>query len=324
MSDTTLLTSLGSRFLLREAESRARRIGDVERRDFAVQLQLARQKLDSAQVLWAHQQYVEGLRLAEESVTESLRSAELCSYVLPTPPVQEGEAGADPLWVLVLRELGARPEHIQDARLCQNGIPGGRPALNGQISVRERGYFQKAIQVSYQVVERLRPVARTPRDIVFSRWGRVAMLAAGFAVTVGLALGTLKLVRSDKQQEVSLRERSARDGFLFREDGSKAVFVVQGETKYFIPSNEEFGALKYSYGNVEVVAPGSLGHLRDKPADGALLKERGNPTVFRFEGGKKRPFASQSAFDKRGFKSQDVKTVPTGSLVNVPVGPPLD
>ena len=321
MSGTPLLTNLGSRFLLREAETRARRFGDVERRDFAVQLQLARQKLDSAQVLWAHQQYVEGLRMAEDSVTEALRSAELCAYILPTPPVDDG---AQPLWAQVLRELGSRPEHIQDARLCASGLPGARPTLNSQITARERGYFQKAIQVSYLVVERLRPAARTPRDIVFSRWGRVVMLAAGFLLVVGLALGTVKLVRADKQQEVSLRERSLRDGFLYREDGSQAVFVVQGGTRYFIPSQPEFNALGFKTASIEVVAPGSLGHLRDKPDDGALLKERGDPTVYRYEGGKRRPIVSQDVFNKRGYKQKDLKTVPTGSLAGLPVGAPIE
>jgi hypothetical protein len=321
MSDTTLLTSLGSRFLLREAETRARRIGDVERRDFAVQLQLARQKLDSAQVLWAHQQYVEGLRLAEESLTESLRAAELCSYVLPTPPVEDA---ADPLWAQVLRELGARPEQIQDAQLCQNGIPGGRPPLNTQITARERGYFQKAIQVSYLVVERLRPVARTPRDIVFSRWGRVAMLAAGVLLAGGLALGTVKLVRADKQQEVSQRERSSRDGFLFREDGSKAVFVVQGGARYLIPSPAEFNALGYKWGNVEVVSPETVAHLQTKPPERALLKERGTSTVFLIEGGTKRPVASEDAFKRAGFKWPDVKTIPVGGIANLTTGKPIE
>jgi hypothetical protein len=320
MSGTHLLNNLGSRFLLREAETRARRFGEVERRDFAVQLQSARQKLDSAQVLWAHQQYVEGLRMAEESVTEALRSAELGAYILPTPPVDDG---AQPLWAQVLRELGTRPEHIQDARLCSNGLPGARPTLNSQITARERGYFQKAIQVSYLVVERLRPAARTPRDIVFSRWGRVAMLAAGFLLVVGLALGTAKVLRAGTQKEVSLRERSLRDGFLFREDGSRAVFVVQGGTKYFIPAQAEFNALGYQSASIEVVAPGSLGHLPDKPADGALLKERGDPTVFRCEGGKRRPFKSDDAFKRHGHQRKDVKVVPTGSLT-LPVGSPIE
>ena len=144
MNGTHLLHSLTSRFLLRDAETRARRFGEVERRDFAVQLALARQKLDSAQVLWAHQQYVEGLRLAEESVTEALRSAELCQYILPAGTAIDD--AAEPVWAQVLRELGSRPEHIQDALLCQRGLPGPRPTLNSQITARERGYFQKAIQ----------------------------------------------------------------------------------------------------------------------------------------------------------------------------------
>ena len=318
----TLLHSLTSRFLLRDAETRARRFGDVERRDFAVQLLLARQKLDSAQVLWAHQQYIEGLRLADESVTEALRSAELCAHLLPAgAPLDDG---SEPVWAQVLRELGSRPEHIQDALVCQNGMPWARPTLNAQIGARERGYFQKAIHVAYQVVERLRPAARTPQDIVFSRWGRVAMLAAGFVLVVALAMGTFKLVKAGQQQAITLRERSSRDGFLFREDGSQAVHVVQGGVRYLIPNPQEFKAFGYQWHNVEVVPPGSLAHLRDKPADRALIKERGASTVFLIEGGTKRPVASEDAFKRQGFNWNDVKTVPAGGLANLTTGKPIE
>jgi hypothetical protein len=322
MNGTHLLHSLTSRFLLLDAETRARRFGEVERRDFAVQLALARQKLDSAQVLWAHQQNVEGLRLAEESVTEALRSAELCQYILPAGTAIED--AAEPVWAQVLRELGSRPEHIQDALLCHRGPPGPRPTLNSQITARERGYFQKAIQAAYQALDRLRPASRSPRDIMFSRWGRVATLGATILVVLGLTFATYRYAQADKQTQASLRERSTRDGYLFREDGSPAVYVVQGGTKYFIPSIPEFNALNYRMPSVEVVAPGSMGHLRDRPADGALLKERDNPTVYRYEGGQKRPFASEAVFQKRGFNLKDVKIVPSGSLRNEPAGKPIE
>jgi hypothetical protein len=320
MSDT-LLNSLTSRFLLRDAETRARRFGDVERRDFAVQLSLTRQKLDSAQVLWAHQQYVEALGLAEESVNAALRSAELCLNVVPAG----GEDGSgDALWEQVLRALGFRSEHIQDARLCQAGLPEPRPVLNAQITPRERAYFQKAIEVSHQVVERLRQEARTPRDIVWSRWGRVAMLAAGVLAVVGLGAATVRLVRADKKQEAHLRDRSMQDGFLFREDGSPAVFVVQGGTRYLIPNAKEFSALGYQWPSVELVSPGAMSHLRDKPPDRALLKERGGSTVYLIEGGAKRAVISEDVFKRRGFKWNEVKTIPAGALAGLAVGKPVE
>ncbi len=219
MNGTHLLHSLTSRFLLRDAETRALRFGEVERRDFAVQLALARQKLDSAQVLWAHQQYVEGLRLAEESVTEALCSAELCQYILPAGTAIDD--GAEPVSAQVLRELGSRPEHIQDALLCQRGLPEPRPTLNSQITPRERGYFQKAIQAAYHVVERLRPAARSPRDIVVSRWGRVAMLAASFLVGLGLGLATFKLFSLARSSSSACANAPSRTGSCFARTGRK-------------------------------------------------------------------------------------------------------
>ena len=174
------------------------------------------------------------------------------------------------------------------------------------------------------MVERLRPAARSPRDIVVSRWGRVAMLAASFLVVLGLGLATFKLVQSGKKQQLSLRERSLQDGFLFREDGSQAVHVVQGGTRYLIPTPKEFTAFGYQWDNVEVVPPGSMAHLRAKPADRALLKERGTATVYLYEGGKKRPIMSEDAFHRSGFKWSEVKIVPTGGLGSEPAGKPIE
>jgi hypothetical protein len=322
MNGTHLLNSLSARFLLRDAETRARRLNDLARRDFATQLVLAKQKLDSAQVLWAHQQYVEALRLAEECVTETLRAAELGVHILPS--AAPDPASAQPVWAQVLLELGNSPQQIQDALLCQNGLPGARSILNSQISAEERGYFQKAIQVAYQALEQLRPAVRSPRDIVFSRWGRVATVAAGFLLVVGLALATFKYSRTAKTQEVSMRERSMQDGFLFREDGSQAVHVVQGGTRFLIPTAKEFTELGYQWHNVQVVPPGSMAHLRNKPADRALVKERATSTVFLYEAGKKRPIMSEDAFRRGGYKWSNVKTVPTGSLGNDPAGKPIE
>ena len=81
------------------------------------------------------------------------------------------------------------------------------------------------------------------------------MLAASFLVVVGLALATFKYSQAGKKQQVTLRDRSLQDGFLFREDGSQAVHVVQGGTRYLIPTAPEFTALGYQWHNVEVVPP---------------------------------------------------------------------
>ena len=322
MNGTHLLNSLSARFLLRDAETRARRLSDLARRDFATQLVLAKQKLDSAQVLWAHQQYVEALRMAEECVTETLRAAELGVHILPS--ASPDPASDQPVWAQVLLELGSPAAHIQDALLCQNGLPGARSLLNSQISAEERGYFQKAIPVAFQALDRLRPAIRSPREVVVSRWGRVAMVAAGLLMVVALVLTTFKYSKAGKKQEVALRDRSMQDGFLFREDGSQAVHVVQGGTRYLIPTAKEFTALGYQWHNVQVVSPGSMAHLRNKPADRALVKERGTSTVFLYEGGTKRPIMSEAAFKRSGYKWSDVKTVPSGSLASEPEGKAIE
>ena len=55
-----------------------------------------------------------------------------------------------------------------------------------------------------------------------------------------------------------------------------------------------------------------MGHLRDKPADGALLKERGTSTVYRYEGGTRRPIISEDVFKRSGYKWKRREDCPDG------------
>jgi hypothetical protein len=114
--------------------------------------------------------------------------------------------------------------------------------------------------------------------------------------------------------QAELRERASRDGYLYREQGSHEVFVVQGGTRYYIPSPQEFDALGYRSDQIEEVPRGALGFLRDRPAERTLLRERDSPAVFYIENGQKRFITSPQVFERLGHKYSDIKVVPSGSL----------
>jgi len=118
-----------------------------------------------------------------------------------------------------------------------------------------------------------------------------------------------------KPEIAELKERASKDGYLYREAGSPDVFVVQGGTKYFIKSPQEFEALGYKWDQVEEVPRGSLGHLNSRPAERTLLRERDSQAVFMYENGQKR-FIMPGVFEKMGLDWKDVKVVPAGGLGN--------
>lgn len=184
MSETSLPSSLPPRrrgfagdlagaFLLRDDESWARKLDDADRQILFTQVARARQKLESAKLLWAHEQYVEGLRLAAESVNETLRAAELGDGVL-SGGFPESESGtARPPWAEVLLALGATPDEIDEAVVAAGGPHGVPPAWNGDLRPEHRRYFRGATRVTESALERLSPLVTAPRKIVMARWLRI-------------------------------------------------------------------------------------------------------------------------------------------------------
>jgi hypothetical protein len=126
-----------------------------------------------------------------------------------------------------------------------------------------------------------------------------------------------------KTAHEQLKERASKDGYLFREEGSDTVYVVQGGSKYPVPSSQEFEALGYKWDQVENVPPGSLTFLPNRPQERVLLRERNSPQVYYYENGQKRGILSPQAFERLGHKWSDIKVVPTGTLGSEAVGAPL-
>jgi hypothetical protein len=126
-----------------------------------------------------------------------------------------------------------------------------------------------------------------------------------------------------KTEREQLKERASKDGYLFREDGSETIYVVQGGSKFAVPNREEFEALGYKWDQVEVVQRGTLGFLRERPNERTLFRERDSRAVYYYENGQKRGITSPEAFERLGHKWSDIKTVPSGTLKNETVGAPL-
>ena len=126
-----------------------------------------------------------------------------------------------------------------------------------------------------------------------------------------------------KTPQQELKERASKDGFLYREEGSDTVYVVQGGTRYAVPSAQEFEALGYKWDQVENVPRGSLGHLPSRPQERVLLRERNSPAVYYYENGQKRGITSAEAFERHGFKWSDIKTIPSGTLKDETIGSPM-
>ena len=165
-------------FLLLHAEALARRLSEPDRQVLVTHVGRTRQKLESARLLWSHEQFVEGLRLAEEGVIEALRAAEQARGVLPPRQIELGMGAGSPIWADVLLALGATAEEIQDATVAMGGPLGQRPAWNGDLRPEHRRFFRSATRITEDALERLLPLIATPGKVIVARWIRVGSVVA--------------------------------------------------------------------------------------------------------------------------------------------------
>jgi hypothetical protein len=181
---------LGSRPLLRrlllfDAEAKARRLGDARRRELHLQIGVARQKGESASVLWASEQYVEALRLAREAVEETgvaVRLAKAAQEQANNGHTAPPESEAD--WAPALRQLGAPAHVVEAARAAMLGLPTPAPVLNRQVTQGHRSFFQIATLATQSALRTIEGVAKPPGTFVALRWlllGSVAVVLVGLA-----------------------------------------------------------------------------------------------------------------------------------------------
>lgn len=202
-------------FLLRDAEVLARKLPERERQPLSIHVARTRQKLESARLLWAHEQYVEGLRLAEEGVVEVLHAAEAAAGVLPPRPPELSLGTGSPIWADVLLALGASREIVQDATVAMGGPLGQRPAWNGDLRPEHRRFFRSATRVTEAALERLLPLIAKPKQIVINRWIRIGSLVfvvAAFVLTLLSLRGAVDVRSSANFDEITHEAHKIIDG----------------------------------------------------------------------------------------------------------------
>lgn len=266
--------------LLRDAELWARRLDEGDRRVLLAQVTRARQKLESARLLWAHEQYVEGFRLAEESVVESLRAAEQAAPALPLQPGSY-EQTVRPLWADVLAARGASQEQIEEAMLVATGFEGSRPTWNGDLNPENRDYFRRAMRASEAALQSLEPLVTRPRRIVAARWVRILALLGVLLAVVGTTMSVRNAVdvrASGSFSEATYDAGKARDG--------------KPGTEWLLPSNAG-GWIELSF------RPRTIKTVKLLNARNAPFHDRAT-RAFRIEGylGKKLVHTSKHSFDK--------------------------
>ena len=72
------------------------------------------------------------------------------------------------------------------------------------------------------------------------------------------------------------------------------------------------------------VPEGAVASLPTVPRDQTLLRAEHDGTTYRMEDGQRRPIASAAVLDQSGWRGQNVRVVPDGSLAALTMGPPIN
>jgi len=70
-----------------------------------------------------------------------------------------------------------------------------------------------------------------------------------------------------------------KDGLLVRQDGDTGVYVIYGQTKYFL-SYDNFNAMGFDWGAIQCVVPGVPGSIASVPYDKTLIREFGDTGIY--------------------------------------------
>jgi hypothetical protein len=242
------------KFLLRDAESLARRLAEADRQQLRDQIARARQKVESAKVLWSSEQYVEGLRLCEEGLTESLRAVEVAGNAFAEA---DGGESDDRAWEAVLMRLGASPEEIVQTRAALAGVGPNAPTLNSEVSPHHRRYTRTAVWVAESALGRIGRLASAPSRIVVNRFLRVGTLA--FILVAGLA--ALVTLRGKVWIKASAEYPDARFVAKHVNDGNT-------RTEWLLP-NRSGGWVEVAFGKRDLTAVKLLNCSNPPPNDRA-------------------------------------------------------
>ncbi len=145
----------------------------------------------------------------------------------------------------------------------------------------------------------------------------------------GLVFDDVEIVEQDEADTYADGEAKCyADGTIVQEEGRPEVYVIANGEKKHIESKEAFEELGYNWNNIVKVKPGVLGLYRSGTAmksgsihpDGALIREKGNPTVYLIEGGKRKPISSLNIFNARRLDWNKVLVVNNAQMNKFKIG----
>ncbi|MCR4322958.1 MAG: fibronectin type III domain-containing protein [Candidatus Azambacteria bacterium] len=113
------------------------------------------------------------------------------------------------------------------------------------------------------------------------------------------------------------------DDVLFRAEGSPAVYIVSGGKKRHVTNPSLFEAQGLDWADITVVSKKEIEHYATVSTI-TLVRASGDKKVYFISGGKRQWVPSESVFNKRGFKWDDIVTVDDSELSKHQEGAHLD
>lgn len=116
------------------------------------------------------------------------------------------------------------------------------------------------------------------------------------------------------------------DRKLMQAEGFAEVFFVEDGIRKHVPNPEVFEANGFDWQNIDVVPPEEFDSIPEdmfEPMpfpDGELVQPEGDPTVYLFDDGERRPIPSPDVLHGMGLDFDDVRQVPPDALQRFPEG----
>jgi hypothetical protein len=109
------------------------------------------------------------------------------------------------------------------------------------------------------------------------------------------------------------------DRSLLKEPSSPDVYVIYGGAKFYIPSQEEFSALGFSWSDIRTVPNGFLANVSNVPRQGTVLRERSDSAVYTMSGPNRFLIPTPYSFEAMRYDLPGVLgIVPNGGLASFP------
>lgn len=153
--------------------------------------------------------------------------------------------------------------------------------------------------------EAFRKIGYNPEEIIDATWDDLKFYKDGSPITTETSYPTGALLQNKKT-----------GGIFYVSDGTKAPLI-----------DRIFLLTRFKGKSITPVDPAKLDTYKTvEPylfGDGEILKSADSPAVYVIDGMKKRPLISGEAFERLGYKWNNIITIPSKILAMYPIGEPL-